>query len=103
MKISMTFKDYLDFLGSYANSPLTLNRLTLPFGIISDSLESDGLLVGHVLDELASRLGSGEAVDCIDVAAAAFELGHDPAGPFLDEAPYIMSRMLQGLGVCQMN
>ncbi|MCX6109552.1 MAG: hypothetical protein NTZ90_08120 [Proteobacteria bacterium] len=97
MRLSMTFKEYLQFLKSYSNAPLTLNRLTLPFGIISDSVESDTLLVGHILDDLAVRLKGDEAVDCIDVVAIAYDLGHENAGSFLDQVPYIMSRMAKDM------
>lgn len=99
MKLSMPFKQYLAFLKGYSNVPLTLNRLTLPFGIISDAEESTTLLVGHVLDDMASRLKADEAVDAIDAVAAAYDLGHDRAGTFLDQAPYIMSRMAKELGM----
>jgi hypothetical protein len=96
MKQSMPFKEYLRILKGYSNLPLSLNRLTLPFGIISDNKESDFLLVGHILDELQSRLKNhGEAVDCIDVAACAYDLGHDDAEQFLDQAPYLMVSMLK--------
>lgn len=96
MKPSMPFKEYLKILKGYSNVPLSLNRLTLPFGIISDNKEDDFLLVGHVLDELASRIKDGaEDIDCIDVAACAYDLGHDNAEEFLDEAPYIMFRMIK--------
>lgn len=96
MKQSMPFKEYLKILKGYSNLPLSLNRLTLPFGIISDNKESDYLLVGHLLDELQSRLKDGsEAVDCIDVAACAYDLGHDDAEQFLDQAPYLMLRMIK--------
>lgn len=96
MKQSMPFKEYVKILKGYSNLPLSLNRLTLPFGIISDNKESDYLLVGHILDELQSRLKDGEeAVDCIDVAACAYDLGHDDAEQFLDQAPYLMLRMIK--------
>lgn len=103
MKWNMPFSEYLNILKGHSNRPLTLNRLTLPFGVISGSQESETLLVGHVLDELASRMGSEQTVDCIDVVAAAFELGHEPAGPFLDEVPYIISRMVQTSAASNLN
>jgi hypothetical protein len=103
MKLNMQLKDYFRILRAYSNIPLTLNRLTLPFGVISGSDESDTLLVGHVLDDLASRLGADEAIDCIDVVAAAYDLGHEPAGDFLDEAPYLMSRMAKERGLIQIH
>lgn len=99
MKTSMSFKEYVEFLKSYSNRPVTLNRLTLPFGIISDSIESETVLVGHVLDDLATRFAGKDQIDCIDAAATAYDLGHEPAGGFLDQAPYILSRMAQALGV----
>ncbi len=97
MKLQMTLGEYIKLLRPYSNSPVSLNRLTLPFGIISNSLESNALLMGHVLDDLASRFPHEQTVDCIDVVATAYELGHEPAGDFLDEAPYIMSRMAGGV------
>lgn len=99
MKLAMSFGEYLKILRPYSNIELTLNRLTLPFGIISGSEVSDSLLVGHVLDDLASRFGDTDNVDAIDVVAAAYELGHEAAAAFLDEAPYILSRMAKELGV----
>lgn len=103
MKLSMKFSDYLGILKGYSNIPLTLNRLTLPFGVISGSDASDTLLVGHVLEDLATRLAGDQAVDPIDVAAAAYDLGHEPAGAFLDEAPYILGRMAKDLRVVQVH
>lgn len=99
MKLTMMFSEYLKLLRPYSNTGLSLNRLTLPFGIISGSDESDNLLVGHVLDDLATRFADTDTIDPIDAAAAAYELGHEPAGDFLDEAPYILSRMAQESGV----
>lgn len=99
MSLSMRFGEYLKLLSPYSNSPLTLNRLTLPFGIIAGSSEDTSLLVGHVLDDLATRFKEGDQVDAIDVAAIAYDLGHEPAAGFLDEAPYIMSRMAREMGL----
>ncbi len=99
MKFSMPFKEYLSILKGYSNLPLTLNRITLPFGIISDSQESNTLLLGHVLDDLAARIEADQAVDAIDVLTSAYELGHDQAGTFLDEIPYMVYRMAKELGV----
>ena len=99
MRIAMSCQEYIRLLKAYSNKPLSLNRLTLPFGVISDGAESSSLLVGHVLDELASRQETLASIDCIDVLAAAYELGHDQAGEFLDQAPYILCRMAQELGL----
>ncbi len=67
--------------------------LTLPFGISSDESASDVLLIGHVLDDLLETMKPGETIDCLDVAAIAYNLGHEPAGNFLDEAPWIIFKM----------
>ena len=99
MSLTMRFTEYLRILRPYSNSPLTLNRITLPFGIIAGSEENSSLLVGHVLDDLATRYSAEDNVDAIDVVASAYDLGHEPAGAFLDEAPYIMSRMAKELGL----
>ena len=98
MKLSMPFKEYLRILKAYSNAPLTLNRLTLPFGITAGSDASTTLLVGHVLDDMAVRLKGDEPVDCIDVVAVAYDLGHEQAGPFLDQAPHIIARMARMQG-----
>ena len=66
MRLSMPFKDYLSFLKTYSNSPLTLNRITLPL----NRHRFRRVNVGHVLDDLVGRLKGDEAVDYIDVAAA---------------------------------
>jgi hypothetical protein len=99
MKLDMQFKDYLNNLVSHSNEPITLNKLTLPFGIMSNDEESSTLLVGHVLELLSLNLEKGQAVDCIDVVAAAWELGHESAGEFLDEIPYIISEMAEEMGL----
>jgi hypothetical protein len=98
MKLDMQFKEYLDILISHSNEPLTLNMLTLPFGILSNSEESNSLMVGHILEILAERMENGQVVDCVDVVAAAWELGHESAGEFLDEIPYIISEMAKEMG-----
>lgn len=99
MKITMPFAEYLKILRPYSNIELTLNRLTLPFGIIAGSEASETILVGHVLDDLATRFEDTDNIDAIDAVAAAYDLGHEAAAAFLDEAPYILSRMAKELGV----
>lgn len=103
MKLSMTFCDYLDILKGHSNSPLTLNRITLPFGIISDSDESHTLLVGHILEDLSEKHETNQPIDCIDVLASAYDLGHEQAGHFLEEAPYIISKLAQEMGLTKLH
>jgi len=92
MHMSMPFAEYIDLVQKLSNLPLTLNRLTLPFGIVSDSEESSTLLVGHILEDLCERFKARDPVDCLDVLTAAFDLGHDNAEPYLDLVPELMVR-----------
>jgi hypothetical protein len=102
MKV-MRLGDYLKLLRPYSNSPVTLNRITLPFGILTNAIASDTLLMGHILEDLSQRLPLDQTIDAIDVAAAAYDLGHEPAGDFLDEAPYLMARSAKDEGVRQIH
>jgi len=99
MKLDMPFKDYIQSMVRRSNEPLTLNKLTQPFGIMSNDSESNSLLVGHILEVLMESLTANQAVDCIDVVAAAYELGHEVAGEFLDEMPYIITEMANEMGL----
>lgn len=99
MKKHIALKDYVRLLKSYSNIPLTLNRITLPFGVITDSSESKNLLVGHVLDDLVSRFPSESKIDVIDVVTAAYGLGHEIAEVFLDHAAQIISEMTKDQGL----
>jgi hypothetical protein len=96
--LAMPFREYLAFLRNFCNVPLTLNRLTLPFGFITDGEESATLLVGHVIEDLAERIPLDQLVDCLDVLHSAYELGHEQAGKVLDEAPELIDRMTRGMG-----
>jgi hypothetical protein len=103
LRLSMSFKDYLEFLTKFSNAPLTLNRLTLPFGIISDSEPSHTLLVGHILEDLSMRIESSQCIDPIDVLTSAHDLGHEPASAFLEEIPYIIAKMSEELGMTRLH
>ena len=80
MKLAMPFKDYLKLLRGYSNVPLTLNRLTLPFGVISGSDASDTLLVGSgrsrspESDPAALRAASDSKIELVDVAEGVVSL-----------------------------
>ena len=95
--MSMTLQRYIDILNSHANQELTLKTLTCPFGISSSDTPSEFLLIGHVLDDLLEKMKPSQMIDCLDVATSAYELGYDPAGDFLDEAPWIMFKMSREL------
>lgn len=90
MKLSVTFKDYVEQLRARSNEALALNLLTGPFGIAANEVASEDLLIGHVLDDLADRFALEDPIDCMDVASSAFALGHEQAGDFLDEAPWLV-------------
>jgi len=98
-KVKMTLKDYLLTVESHLNLALSLNLMIVPFGLEVDIDVDQGILVGHVVEELISRFKFTDSIDCLDVAAAAWELGHEPAGAFLDEAPYRMFAAIRARGV----
>lgn len=94
MKLQLSFKDYLKQIAQRANEPLSLATLTAPFGVAAPEESSSTLLNGHVLDDMAEAFAPDAIIDCLDVAAAAWELGFDPAGPFLEDAPLVMYRYI---------
>ena len=73
--------------------------MILRFGMEVGIDVDQGILVGPVVEELISRFKSHEMIDCLDVAAAAWELGHEPAGLFLDEAPYLLFAAIRARGI----
>ena len=99
MKKHIPLKDYVRLLRSYSNIPLTLNRITLPFGVITDSTESKTILLGHVLDDLVSRFPSESKIDVIDVVTCAHGLGHEVAEVFLDHAAQMINEMMRDQGL----
>lgn len=99
MKLELQFKDYVNAMKSFANKPLSLEKVIEPFGISSSPATSDFLLIGHLLDYLSEDLHPDDAVDAIDIATAAYELGHEEAQNFLDEAPWLMIQMARELDV----
>jgi len=99
LKVTITLREFLLAVGTHMNRALSLNLLILPFGLEGEIEVDQGLLVGHVIDELTSRFKPSDMIDCLDVAAAAWELGHEPAGDFLDEAPYRMFAAIRARGL----
>ena len=76
---------------------MSLARLLAPFDIAADSTPDESLIMGHVIEALAEEFLELETIDCMDVATAAYELGHDPAGHFLDQAPMMIVQYLRGI------
>ena len=99
MKVTMTLREYLLKVEPHMNRALSLNLLILPFELESEIEVDQGILVGHVIEELISRFKPNDEIDCLDVAAAAWELGHEPAGAFLDEAPYRLFEAIRTRGL----
>lgn len=95
MKPAVKFQDFVKMIGKKSNDPLNLRELAAPFGITLSDINSPDLLVGHVLDELAQTFVASDMIDCLDVATAAWELGHDSAGALLSEIPKIMAAELR--------
>lgn len=92
MRVSMLFREFAAAVGDHANAPLSMQLLAHPFGLSGSAAPSETLLLGHILDDLASRYGPEDALDCFDVASAAYDLGLDEAGSFLDDAPELIMR-----------
>lgn len=87
---AMPLSRYNEQLKAFSNAPLSLASLLRPFGIACSSVASDYLFIGHLLDELATQWRGHQAVDALDVATVAYELGFDPAGDFLDASPELL-------------
>jgi hypothetical protein len=98
VKPAVKFQDFVKIIGKKSNQPLNLRELAAPFGITLSDVNSPDLLVGHVLDELALTFVASDMIDCLDVATAAWELGHDSAGALLSEIPEKMAAELRARG-----
>lgn len=94
MKVFLRFKEYLSSLARFSNEPLTMRRLLEPFAIDGDSQASEDILLGHVLDNLATEFKDSDTIDCLDVAISASELGFTPAEDFLETGPSIMANAI---------
>lgn len=98
LRLAVSFGEYQNELAKLSNEPLKLEGFTAPFGFYFESPADKHLLFGHLLDELAQNFQSDQPIDFIDVAEAAFELGHDPAGDLLDQAKSLLQSLV-GHGV----
>lgn len=100
LKLQLTLRDYLHMLEGCSNEPLTVAGLTAPFGLTLDDLAAVGiaadeasefLVFGHVAEALSGDFEPGDAIDCVDVALAAADLGFENAEPFIERGPYILA------------
>ncbi|MEY4631197.1 MAG: hypothetical protein RIQ81_1317 [Pseudomonadota bacterium] len=100
LKLQLPLRDYLRMMEGCSNEPLTVAGLTAPFGLTLDDLAAVGiaadeacdfLLYGHVTEALAQDFEPGDAIDCVDVALAAADLGFENAEPFIERGPYILA------------
>ena len=95
MKFAISLPTFLNCLQEKSHLPLSLKAVLSPFGISHQALEDDSLCVGMVCDYLQESFSEGEFIDPIDVGVACWELGYLPAGTFLDEASFLVLRMVQ--------
>ncbi len=77
------------------NEPVSLNRLLAPFGLGHGGEEDSTLFIGMVCDHLLNSYKNDEAIDPIDVGMACLDLGYEPASQFLEEASFLLCRMLE--------
>lgn len=100
LKLQLPLREYLRFMQACSNEPLTVAGLTAPFGLTLDDLAAVGiaadeacefLVYGHVTEALAQEFEPGDAIDCVDVALAAADLGFQNAEPFIERGPYILA------------
>ena len=93
MKLTMKFYEFCNLVKDYMNEPLSLEVLTMPFGILSSDQLSDDLLVGYVVDGMQEEFRADDVIDVLDVMRVAYDLGDENAGDFLDEAPTLLTRL----------
>lgn len=76
MNPTMTFKDYCGSLSGRENDPASLKALLGPFKIDGlPSQEDEFLMIGHVIDAIASEQSSDSMVDAASVLEMALDLG----------------------------
>ncbi len=92
MQLNLPFGIYKKTLRPLSNEPLEMNKLLKPFdfSVPNESTDPD-LCVGLLLDLLAESFYDFECIDPLDVAEAAWELGFQPAGVFLEQGPLLIS------------
>lgn len=76
--------DYERALKGKENESVTMELLLKPFGIKANGPKDKNLLMGLILDHLHDVFPARATIDPFDVAGAAWELGHEPAGVFLE-------------------
>lgn len=90
MHLSMRLSDYFDALSGAEQVPVSLELILEPFGFFYHGDSDQSLLAGDFMACLAVEFGGDDWIDPTDIASAALELGHGPAGQFLEEAPWLM-------------
>ncbi len=87
-------EQYIHALTRRSNEKLSMDVLLNPFGIEFEDQSSRTILIGHLLDELFLTYEKVDYIDGLDVAAAAWELGHEGAGRFLEVGPDLIFKQL---------
>lgn len=63
MCLEIKVKDYLNFLSSFSNLPLSLDILSSPFHISLITQESDFLCIGHFIDYIMANKDEDDLID----------------------------------------
>lgn len=96
MLYSLPLRIYLMQMKAYSNDPVTLDKLLEPFRISTgEKQDHHFLLVGYILDDLADQKKLTDAIDPLDVASSAWELGYEPAKKFLEQAPFLIYNLIK--------
>jgi len=83
---SLSKHEYFEALRSFSNHPFNLGLMLKPFGIAMLCESSDGLLVGHILEELAESKSEEDTIEIFDVLDAAAGLGDEDSENMLEDA-----------------
>ncbi len=78
--------EYFAALKTFSNHPFNLGLMLKPFGISMLCESSNGLLVGHILEELEDLKRQDDIIEIFDVIDAAAGLGDEDSENMLEEA-----------------
>jgi hypothetical protein len=96
INMQITLKDFQRFWRGSEHCSLGFAPLLAPFGIhLPEVVPSrSGVLVGLLLDDLSMGFSKMDLIDPMDIAMAAYSLGEDDAGVFLENGTDAIASIL---------